>query len=232
MSDEIDDSVGRRALMAGMGVAVASLVVASGAEAQSGSRRGSKGFVPARHRLDAWFDELPGAHRVFVDTASAAGGATALGYANNLLMATTNAYAGEDAAMAIVVCFRHMSTPFGYNDAMWAKYGEVFHSLMQFADPATNAAPKTNLLNSTTQRNLPNRGNTIDALAAKGVQFAICDTASRGIAGFAAQRVGGDADAVYREFVANAITSSRFVSAGVMALTRAQEYGYSVLVAG
>jgi intracellular sulfur oxidation DsrE/DsrF family protein len=231
MTDEADNAIARRALMAGMGAAaVAGLVVASSAEAQTGSRRSS--FTPARHKLDAWFGELPGTHRVFVDSASATGGATALGYANNLLVSTDNAYPGEDAAMAVVVCFRHMSTPFGYGDAVWAKYGEVFHSMIQFADPTTNAAPKINLLNSTAHGMLPNRGTTIDALVAKGVHYAICNTASRGIAGVVAQRTGGNAEAVYQEFAANLIPKGRLVSAGVMALTRAQEYGYSVLISG
>lgn len=229
MNDDTNHGVDRRALMAGMGIAVAGLVGAATAEAQQ--RRGSS-FQPARHKVDAWFDELPGTHRIFVDSASATGGANALGYANNLYLATANAYAGESADPAIVVCFRHMSTPFGYGDAVWAKYGEVFHSMIQFPDPATNAAPKINLLNSTAHGNLPNRGATIDALVAKGVHFAICNTASRGIAGVVAQRTGGNADAVYQEFVASAIPQSRFVSAGVMALTRAQEYGYSVLISG
>ncbi len=231
MEDETNGGLGRRALMAGMGVAVAGLVASSGARAQTQTPP-TNGFRPARHKLDAWFDELPGTHRVFVDSASAAGGANAVGYANNLLVATGNAYAGEPAEMAIVVCFRHMSTPFGYGDAVWAKYGEIFHSMMDFADPTTNAAPKINLLNSAAHPNLGNRGTTIDALAAKGAQYAICNTASRGIAGLVAQRTGGDADAVYQEFVAGAIGKSRFVSAGVMALTRAQEYGYSVLISG
>jgi hypothetical protein len=125
-----------------------------------------------------------------------------------------------------------MSTPFGFGDAVWAKYGEIFHSLMQFPDPATNAAPKLNLLNSAAHPNLGNRGTTIDQLAAKGAQYAICATASRGIAGLVAQRTNSDADVVFQEFQRDAIRQSRFVSAGVMALTRSQEYGYSVLIAG
>jgi hypothetical protein len=54
--------------------------------------------------------------------------------------------------------------------------------------------------------------------------------ASRGatVYGFA----DGDAEAMYKTMAANAIASSRFVSAGVVALTRSQEYGYSLLYAG
>ena len=232
MSERDDDVVARRTVMAGVGVAVAGLMAGTAAQAQTGSRSRRKPFEPARHALDAWFDELPGNHRVFVDSESAKGGAAAVGYANNLYVARDAAYAGEPADFAIVVCFRHFSTPFGYNDAMWAKYGEIFNGFLNFPDPATGAAPKINLLNSAAHKDLDNRGVTIDALAAKGTQFAICNMATQFIAGFVAEQTGGKADEVHDELVHNAIGSSRFVSAGVMALTRSQEYGYSLLVAG
>ncbi len=228
-----EDAVGRRSVMAGVGIAVAGLVAsAATAQAQTGARKAGVPFQPARHDIDAWFDQLPGSHRVFVDTASADGGAEGIGFANNLYIATERAYAGEQAKPAIVVCFRHFSTPFGYNDAIWAKYGEAFHSLIQYPDPVTNAAPKINLMNSTAHNTLANRGVTLDALAAQGTQFAICDMATQFMAFTIAQQTGGKADQIHDELVANAIKNSHFVSAGVMALTRAQEYRYSVLIAG
>jgi len=233
MNQHNDDTVGRRSLMKGMGIAVAGLVAsATVANAQTGKRQRGTRFQPARHKLDAWFDELPGDHRVFIDSAAAEGGAFAVGYANNLYLARESAYAGEPADFALVVCFRHFSTPFGYNDAVWAKYGDIFHSMISYPDPVTGAAPKINLMNSAAHTTLGNRGVTIDALAAKGTQFAICNTATLGIAGVIAGRIGAKANDVHDELVASAIKNGRFVSAGVMALTRAQEYGYSVLVAG
>ena len=232
MAERDEDVVARRSLMAGMGVAVAGLIAGTAAQAQTSPKRRGGRFQPARHELDAWFDELPGNHRVFIDSESAGGGAAAVGYANNLYLATDSAYAGEPADLAMVVCFRHFSTPFGYNDAIWAKYGEIFNMLMKFPDPATGAAPKINLLNSAAHKDLDNRGVTIDAIAAKGTKFAVCNMATQFIAGFIAQQTGGKADDIHNEIVANAVGSSRFVSAGVMALTRSQEYGYSVLISG
>jgi intracellular sulfur oxidation DsrE/DsrF family protein len=225
-----EDTVDRRAVMAGLGIAAAGLV-ASTANAQTASRKAGSKFQPARHDVDAWFDQLPGSHRVFVDTASADGAAEGIGYANNLYIATDSAYAGQQATPAIVVCFRHFSTPFGYNDAMWEKYGQIFHSLIQYPDPMTGGAPKVNLMNSNAHKMLANRGVTIDALAAKGAQFAICNMATQFIAGAIAQQTGRKANEVHDELVANAVGNSHFVSAGVMALTRAQEYGYSLLIA-
>ena len=42
----------------------------------------------------------------------------------------------------------------------------------------------------------------------------------------------GDADAIYKTMAANLIANARFVPAGVIAVTRSQEYGYSLLYAG
>lgn len=222
-----ENDKGRRSIVTGMGVAAAGLTLgASAVNAQS------SGFRPARHGLDAWMDELSGSHRVFIDTSTALGGAEALLYANNIFSAHTNAYSGAPEDYAMVVCFRHISTPFGYGDAVWEKYGEVFYGIMQFADPATGGAPSANLMNAADRPALPNFGNTIDKIAAMGATFAICNNATQFFAGQVAAATGRSADDVYEEFVDSAVPNSRFVSAGVIALTRAQEYGYSLLYAG
>lgn len=233
MSEQNDNVVGRRSLVTGMGIAVSGLVAgAAAAQAQGSNSPSGTRFQPARHKLDAWFDELPGNHRIFIDSDTAAGGAFAVGYASNLYTARDSAYAGEPADAAIIVSFRHLSTAFGYGDGIWAKYGEIFNSMMHYPDPVTNAAPRINLMNSTAHKSLGNRGVTIDVLMARGTQFTICNMATQGIAGLIASRTGGKSEDVHAELVAGAIKNARFVSAGVMALTRAQEYGYSVLIAG
>ena len=229
--NEDDDIRARRSVMAGVGVAIAGLAAgASSARAQAPA--GPTGFRPARHPQDAWLDALPGVHRVFIDSATPRGGAEALLYARNLYRAQETAYADESADFAMVVCFRHSSTPFGYNDAVWAKYGEVLHTRIQMPDPATGAAPKINLMNSESHTTLPNSGVTVDAMREKGAQFAICLSATQFFSRAIARETGGRAEDVLEELVAGGIGSSRFVSAGVMALTRAQEYGYSLLYAG
>jgi len=224
----------RRSVIAGMGVAVAGLTVGGAtSRAQTPAASGAAtGFQPMRHNLDAWMDELPGNHRIFIDTSTAHGGAEALLYANNIFSAHEGAYSGQPADLAMLVCFRHFSTPFGYGDEIWEKYGATFHSIMQFPDPATEQAPRINLMNSPAHTTLPNFGFTIDFLVAKDTRFAICNNATRFFSGQVAAAHGTLADDGYEELVAGAIPNSRFVSAGVMAMTRAQEYGYSLLYAG
>jgi intracellular sulfur oxidation DsrE/DsrF family protein len=65
----------------------------------------------------------------------------------------------------------------------------------------------------------------------RGVQFMVCATASRGVSRMLAGP-NGDAEAAFKELSANLIPNARLVSAGVIGVTRAQEYGYSLIYAG
>jgi len=217
----------RRAVVTGMGAVIASLTVAASGTANAQEQ--SSGFQPSRHAEDSWFDDLSGNHRVYIDSSTAMGGQDALRYAFNIMNAHLNAYNGSDDDYAMIVCYRHASTPFGYNDAMWEKYGELLNARMGITDPETNETPVRNIANV---GNGPFSGATIDAMVARGVRFAICATATRGMAGMIAGRTGQEAEDVNAELQANAIPNARFVSAGVMGVTRAQEYGYSLLYAG
>jgi hypothetical protein len=221
MSKKDQALIGRRSLVTGMSAAAGLAVVATSASAQTRS----SDFEPTRHSIDAWMGELPGEHRAFIDTSTGMGGADALRYAFNILNAQGSAYGGEDSDFAMIVCYRHASTPFAYNDAMWAKYGETFYGLMQYADPATGVAPKVNLMTA-------GGPFSMGAITGRGVQIAICAAATQFISGQIAAATGASAEEVFDELVANAVPNSRFVSAGVMAVTRAQEYGYSLLYAG
>lgn len=152
-------------------------------------------------------------------------------YASNLYNAHQSAYSGSNDDLAIIVCFRHFSTPFGYTDAVWEKYGEQFGTLMQLPAPSAGSAPTANPMNSTESTGGP-PAVTIASLVARGTHFAICATATRFVADQVANTTGSSADEVFDELMASAIPNGRFVPAGVMALTRSQEYGYSLLCAG
>ena len=218
----------RRAIIAGLGTAAAAVALGSRtASAQTAARR----FQPTRHAQDAWFDALPGKHRTFIDASTAAGAGQALLYANNLYEANKAGYQLTDKDIAVVVCLRHFATAFAFNDAMWAKYGAVMSGALQFTDPKTKAAPTKNLYKSATDYglDLQNFGNTIDAVANRGTQFAVCDLATHFFAGALAMATGATPDAVYAELKANLIQNSHMVAAGVVAVNRAQEYDYTLL---
>ena len=221
----------RRSLMLGVG----SAVVAAGLGSRSAEGQTSGAFRPSRHPEDGWLDQRPGTHRVFIDAATANGAGEAILFANNLYTAHKAAYAGGgDGDFAMVVCLRHFATPFAYTDAVWAKYGKALSAMVSFTDPKTKEAPSTNLYNSPAYGlSLPTLGNTIDAVTKRGAYFAVCDTATHFLsAQLAGMMTGGSADAIYKDLSTSLIPNSRLVSAGVMAVTRSQEHGYSLLYAG
>lgn len=224
------NSNSRRSLMLGVG----SAVVAAGLGVRSAGAQTSGGFKPARHPEDGWLDQRPGKHRIFIDSATSNGAGEAFLYSNNLFNAHKAAYpGGGDADLGIVVCLRHFATAFAFTDAVWAKYGKPMSAMVSFTDPKTKEAPSTNLYNSPAYGlSLPNLGNTIDAVTKRGVYFAVCDTATHFVSAQLAGIMKLSADEIYKDFSTNLIPNSRFVSAGVMAVTRAQEYGYSLLYAG
>jgi intracellular sulfur oxidation DsrE/DsrF family protein len=191
------------------------------------------GFQPRRHNEDAWLDAPKGGHRIVIDSSTADGGGEALLYAANNFAANKAGYKLDPPDVAVVVVLRHLSTPFGYTDAIWAKYGAAFSELANFKDPKTKAAPLSNLYNSADYGlTLPNFGNTIASLVQKNVQFAVCNMATRFVSGVIAGKTRGDADAIYRELSASLVPNSHLVPAGVVAVNRAQEHGYSLLSAG
>jgi len=209
----------RRAVMAGLGATLAAVTAgARPMRAQSPPR----GFSPARHDADRWMDEISGVHRMFVDSASRQGGQEAVQFANNLFMVNESAYGIKPADLALIVCFRHQSTPFGYNEAMWTKYGVYFSQRLELPQPVT-----VNPLNP----GGPAAGSarTVASLVGRGARIVICAQATRGMAGQIAAATGASPDAITEELIANPVPTGRFVPAGVVAATRAQEYGYSLL---
>ena len=125
----IGDPVARRSFLARLSAGAAACAAAIGVTplltaAASASPSGSSDpWQPARHADDDWFDQPGAKHRFFFDTSHPEGFAQALGWARNFLEASVSGYGLTDADNAVIICARHRSTAFAFNDAMWAKYG-------------------------------------------------------------------------------------------------------------
>jgi intracellular sulfur oxidation DsrE/DsrF family protein len=186
-------------------------------------------WEPARHDKDDWLDKLPGKHRLLFDTTTPEGLGNALLFANNFMRVNRTDYGLENSDLAVVIVARHGATPLGYNDAMWAKYGTTLAARSKVEDPTTKLAPKRNIYNAADYGDLAaNRGTTLDSLFKQGVQLAVCATATRGVSRLIAEAVGGNIDAIYNELTANLVSNARMVPAGIVAVNRAQERGYSL----
>jgi len=210
----------RRSFLSRFGIASSALGAALGLGsssvlAQSGS---DSRFQPARHSQDDWFDEVPGKHRCFFDTTTAEELADAIQFAGNYLTGSKNGYALEPGDLALIIGMRHQAAPFAFTDAMWAKHGVVLSKRAKWVDPKTS------------QPGLANpRQAQLNNLAKRGVRFTVCDLSTHAIAGLIADSIAGKAEDVYPQLIANRVDSARQVPAGIVALNRAQEHGYSTM---
>ena len=208
---------GRRLFLTqvGAGVTVIGAVSAAGAPAAAQTPAGAR-WQPTRHAQDDWLDQIPGQHRFIFDTTTPQGMSSALQFANNYYLANSSGYGLQNSDLAVVIVARHVSTPFAYNDAIWEKYGVP---ISNFVD-RTKEAAKTNAYL-----------RQLEGLVKRGAHVAVCGMASAAIAGSIARTAGVPADQINKEIASNLVANAHLVPAGIVAVNRAQERGYSFVVA-
>lgn len=178
--------------------------------------------------VETWFAAMTGTHKIIYDCSAPGGGPDGILYARNFMTLSQEKLGTTDADMSVVVSFRHLATPYGYNDAMWAKYPQ-FAALLKVDDPKTKKPAA---------RNVPMQdevmgfaGASLAGLTARGVKFTVCGAATTFLAGVIAGK-DGNAKAIEDELVANLIPSARAVPAGVVGVQRAQKAGFAYTFAG
>ena len=211
----------RRTFLSRFGIAAAALTLGSGtasAERHDESQDAAGGrWQPARDVKDDWFDQIPGKHRLFFDTLTDGGLREARGFTNNYFDGSKSGYGLEQGELAVIICLRHSATPFAFADPFWAKYGPMIAESLKLSDLTLKTNP----------HRVP-----LEALITRGVHYAVCDMASHRYAGLIARKVNGEADAVYKDMTANLIGNAHLVAAGIIAVNRAQERGYSIAYTG
>jgi intracellular sulfur oxidation DsrE/DsrF family protein len=210
---------------AGAGVLGASVMNSPVANAQGGT---DATWRPGRHTQDDWYEKIPGSHRFLFDTSTAESLGWSLQFATNYFTANQEVYGLKETDLAVIIVARHKSTSFAYNDTIWAKYGKQLSEQSEFTDPKTKEAPKINVYGPAGET--PQAGR-MEALIKKGVQFAVCSMSTRGISGRIAKANGLETENVFKEITANLIGNAHMVPAGVLAVNRAQERGYSFIYA-
>jgi intracellular sulfur oxidation DsrE/DsrF family protein len=218
MTSKIINPLVRRRFLERIGGGVTSLgaVLAGGVSSASAQSAPSERFQAARHVEDDWMDRPASKHRTVFDTTTAEGVSSAALYAGNLYLANRTGYNLQDGDLSVIIVVRHMSTPFAFKDAIWAKYGGPISGQINFTDPKTKQAPATNVY-----------GSTLEGLLQRGAQLAVCQMATQRVAGAIARATGADSNAIYDEIAANLLSNSHLVPAGIVAVNRAQERGYT-----
>ena len=197
--------------------------VAGGTSTALAQSAGSGAWKPVRHDLDNWLDELPGGHRLVFDATTAEGLQQAMMYSHNYFLANESAYQLKPDALAVVIIARHTATVFAYNDAMWAKY--PLAQLVNFTDRRTKESPTTNVYRT-------GRDSSLEGLTKRGVRIAVCEMATKVFSEGLARRTSGDAEAIFKDLMANLIPNTHSVSAGIVTVNRAQERGYTLAHGG
>lgn len=199
---------------------IAALVLGGVAAAQVKPAAPATRWEPARHDKDDWMDAIPGKHRLVIDTTSEQGIRDGLLYASNFLSVNRNDYGLQNQDLAVIIVVRHISTSYGFSNDMWAKYGASLAAPAPAGATQPKEAPKAN----------PSAA-TLASLANQGVQFAVCSMATRRVAGTVVRANGGNADDAFAELSTNLVANARMVPAGIVAVSRAQERGYSLVTA-
>jgi intracellular sulfur oxidation DsrE/DsrF family protein len=186
-------------------------------------------WTPVRHPEDNWLDQPTAKHRFFLDTTSPEAFAQALLFARNFYTGNANGYGLADADIVQIICARHRSTVFAFNDAMWAKYGATLSERANgFVDPKTKQAPTSNVYMTAGSGEEPtSSGAPLDTLLKRGVRLAVCSLSTRAAATAIAQKSGAKVDDVFKELTDHLVPNARMVPAGIVAVNRAQEHGYT-----
>jgi intracellular sulfur oxidation DsrE/DsrF family protein len=228
--------LGRRSLLTGLGsgaAAVGAAFATGEATLAAQSAPAAASWQAVRHPEDDWFDQPAAKHRIFFDTTTSDGFGEAIAFANNTFTGNRNGYGLTDADIAIVICARHRSTVFAYDAAMWAKYGAAFAERNKFNDPKTGQPPTVNVFQAEGYGSvLTSNGIRLDALLRRGVRLAVCTLSTRANAGLIAQKTGRPVDEIFNELAAHLVPNARLVPAGIVAVNRAQERGYTFSYAG
>lgn len=104
----------------------------------------------------------------------------ALRFANNYYNTSQNAYGLKETDLAVMFIARHKATSFGYNDAIWAKYGKQFSEQSEFTDPRTKQPPTVNVYAKLDDGSGDPVSGAMPALIKKGIHFGVCATATPG----------------------------------------------------
>jgi intracellular sulfur oxidation DsrE/DsrF family protein len=195
-----------------VGGAAAGAAVPLQAQSAEGTR-----FESLRHAQDDWLDQIPGKHRYIVDAPNPDGFSIAIQFTTTYYNINVNDYGLKDSDLAVVLVARHLSTLLAYSDAIWAKYGKPISDRNGVLDPKTKMPPAINI-----QR------ERLEPLIKRGLRLAVCNQSSRGYAGAIAMAMGLKQDDVFEEMKANLLPNARLVPAGIVAVNRAQERGYSL----
>ena len=177
----------------------------------------------------AWLNSIKGKYKQVYDAVEPNGGFSLI-WAHVFLLTGAGAYGVPESDLGVVVVHRHSAIPIAFKDAMWEKYklGEFF----KINDPATKAPAVRNVFSNLKPGDLPFPEAAVEKLVARGVRFGVCNMAITFYSMLMAQQMGGKAEDVKTDWIANVLPGYTVVPSGVVAVNGAQSRGCSYCYAG
>jgi hypothetical protein len=221
----------RRSFVSAATLGAAGLAAPSNAEPQDPAQEPAGARRAPRHRQDAWFDALPGRHRLFVDATTVPEAASALSFAWNFLRSSQTGYNLKDADQAVIVGLRHYATEVSFSNDVWRKYEPLRTSSYVHPDSGTKVTG-VNIFRPDANHALAYAPPfTLDGLVARGVHVAVCGLAARSLARrcAGARATPDSVEAVLDEMVKSMPANAHVMASGILAAQRAGEYGYTVI---
>jgi intracellular sulfur oxidation DsrE/DsrF family protein len=207
-------------------VGLGGLVAPVAAVAQPSRAPGSASASP---EFEAWLNKITGKHKMIFDIPEPNGG-FGFAWARVFLNTTNETYGTNDAENSVAIVLRHNGIAFGMLSPMWAKY--KFGEMFKINDGATSAPAVRNPFAQVKAGELPLPGMAVDELLAKGVLVGVCNVALTIYSGMVASKMGMQAEAIKKEWVANLYPGVTVVPSGVIAVNRTQEKGCAYCFAG
>jgi intracellular sulfur oxidation DsrE/DsrF family protein len=181
--------------------------------------------APSAPSHDAWLNGLTAKHRQLFDSPDPAGGVP-LVHILNYYETYNKAYGVADKDVNAIGTFYGMTTFYGVNDAMWAKYriGEFLKTNDAVTGKPATANP-WRVAPVAIGLTLPQA--SIESLQKRGATFIICNNALTIFSGLLANARGLKADEVLADLKANILPGVTLVPGMVVAIEKAQERGIS-----
>jgi hypothetical protein len=213
------------ALIASIAIVASATMAAArtGIAASTPSVKASAGSL--REPSNRWLDGLKAKHRQFFD-APAPGGGIPLVHVMNYYDTYNKAFNVKDADIDAVLTFYGLTTFYGLNDAMWAKYN--LGEFLETNDPATGKPATANPWRSAPiilGMNLAPA--SIESLQKRGATFILCNNALQIFSGMLAAKRGLDPKAVYEDMNQNILPGVELVPGMVIAVEQAARAGLS-----
>lgn len=215
------------------------LLQAPAASLRAAAGQARAAWQAARHTQDDWFDDNAAKHRVIFDTWNPEHFPDAMLFAGNTFETNKSDYDIPNDQLTVVVCCRHRTTPFAFNDAMWAKYGLGEYSQVK---DASGKWYTHNVFNKLTPQDghlviqaiqsppIPELVPLLPALSIAnlqqmGTKFLLCNNAFGAFCLDLQARGKGKADEMGKDMLANTLPGVTLVPAMVIAIEKAQAAG-------